>query len=169
MVVDRKQAMSGLIWIWGMLWLAGGCVRIDQPPPAAVEPVPAAPAGAVQVDVTCVLPATGPAVANGVLVARLVEYDPRRADSQAREIARTTLPGIVHQPGQETTLRFACIGRTPIPKAYYLTAVVYPQGAPAGQSGLYRLEGFQRVLASSTREALRVTLVPVPDEGEPTN
>ena len=66
--------MSGLIWIWGMLWLAGGCVRIDQPPPAAPAPVRAAPAGAVQVDVTCVLPATGPAVANGVLVARLVEY-----------------------------------------------------------------------------------------------
>ena len=160
--------MSGLIWIWGMLWLAGGCVRIDVPPPAAM-PEPVAPAGAVQVDVTCVLPATGPAVANGVLVARLVEYDPRRSDSQAREIARTTLPGIVHRPGRETALRFACIGRTAVPKAYYLTAVVYPEGAPAGQSGLYRLEGFQRVLAAGTREALRVSLDPVPEEDGPTN
>ena len=158
--------MSGLLWLCGLLWLSGGCVRIDVPPP---EPPRAAPAGTVQVDVVGVLPATGPAVSNGVLVARLVEYDPRRSDSQAREVGRTTVPGIFHRPGQETALRFACTGRTAVPKAYYLTAVVYPQGAPAGQSGLYRLEGFQRVLASSTREALRVTLVPVPDEGEPTN
>ena len=155
--------MSGRLWLCGLLWLTGGCVRIDVPPPAP------APAGTVQVDVVCVLPTTGPAVSNGVLVARLYEYEPQRADSQAREAGRTTLPGIFHRPGQETTVRFACIGRTTVPKAYYLTAVVYPAGAPAGQSGLYRLEGFQRVLASSTREALRVTLVPVPDEGEPTN
>ena len=157
--------MNARLWMGVMLGLVAGCVRVDLPPPAGAP----APAGALQVDVTCVLPAAGPAVSNGVLVARLVEYDPVRSDSQAREVGRTTVPGIFHRPGQETALRFACTGRTAVPKAYYLTAVVYPQGAPAGQSGLYRLEGFQRVLASSTREALRVTLVPVPDEGEPTN
>ena len=37
--------MSGLLWLCGLLWLTGGCVRIDQPPPAAVEP-------AVSVDLT---------------------------------------------------------------------------------------------------------------------
>lgn len=160
--------MSGWLWLCGLLWLAGGCVRIDGPPPAT-EPPRAAPAGAVQVDVICVLPATGPAVNNGVLVARLYEYEPQRADSQAREVGRTTLPGIFHRPGRETAVRFACIGRTTVPKAYYLTAVVYPEGAPAGQSGLYRLEGFQRVLAAGTRQALRVTLAPVPEEDGPTN
>ena len=162
--------MSWMVWMWSCFVLAAGCVRVDVPArPPASSPMLVAPAGAVQVDVTCVLPAEGPAVERGVLVARLVEYDPRRADSQAREIARTTLPGIVHQPGRETAVRFACIGRTPIPKAYYLTAVVYPEGAPAGQSGLYRLDGFQRVLAAGTRQALRVTLAPVPEEDGPTN
>ena len=160
--------MSGLLWLCSLLWLAGGCVRIDAPPPAP-EPPRAAPAGTVQVDVVCVLPATGPAVSNGVLVARLYEYEPRRADSQAREVGRTTRPGIFHRPGRESVVRFACIGRTAVPKAYYLTAVVYPEGAPAGRSGLYRLEGFQRVLAAGTRETLRATLAPVPEEGEPTN
>ena len=160
--------MSGLFWLCGMLWLAAGCVRVDVPPPAPL-PVHEAPAGAMQVDVTCVLPSSGPAVANGVLVARLYEYDPRRTDSQAREIARATRPGISHQPGRETAVRFACIGRTAARQSYYLTAVVFPAGAPAGQSGLYRLDGFQRVLTIGNREALTVTLAPVPDEGEPTN
>jgi hypothetical protein len=159
--------MNGRLWLCSWLWLASGCVRIDVPP--APEPARAAPAGAVRVDVVCILPATGPAVSNGVLVARLYEYEPQRADSQAREVGRTTLPGISHRPGQESAVRFACIGRSAFPKAYYLTAVVYPEGAPAGQSGLYRLEGFQRVLASGPRETLRATLAPVPDEGEPTN
>lgn len=160
--------MSGMIWIWGMLCLAAGCVRVDVPPPA-MEPVRAAPAGAVQVDVTCVLPSEGPAVERGVLVARLYEYEPGRADSQAREVARTTLPGIYHRPGGETPIRFACVGRTTVPKAYYLTVVVYPEGAPIGQAGLYFLEGFQRVLAGGNRQALRVTLTPVPEEDGPTN
>ena len=160
--------MSGLLWLCGMLWMAAGCVRVDVPPPAAA-PVPEAQAGAMQVDVTCVFLSTGPAVANGVLVARLYEYDQRRSDSQAREIARTTLPGISHRPGRETAVRFACVGRTAVRQSYYLTAVVYPEGAPAGQSGLYRLDGFQRVLAAGNREALHVTLTSVPEEGQPTN
>ena len=161
--------MSRLLWFCGMLWLASGCVRIDVPPPARGASGLVAPAGAVQVDVTCVLPAAGPAVSNGVLVARLYEYDPRRSDAQAREIARTTLPGILHRPGQETVLRFACVGRTAIRQSYYLTAVVYPEGAPAGQSGLYFIDGFQRVLEAGNRENLRVELAPVPEEGGPTN
>jgi hypothetical protein len=138
---------------------------VDLPPPG---PAPT-PAAAVQVDVICVLPAAGPRVSNGVLVARLYEYDPRRADSQAREIARTTLPGIDHQPGRQTVLRFACTGRTTARQSYYLTAVVYPEGVPAGRSGLYFLDGFQRVLAAGIRDALRVTLTPVPEEDGPTN
>lgn len=158
--------MSWMVWIWSCLALGAGCVRIDAPPPA---PSLVAPAGTVQVDVVCVLPADGPAVERGVLVARLVEYDPRQADGQAREIGRTTLPGVFHRPGEKTALRFTCVGRTAVRQAYYLTAVVYPEGAPAERSGLYRIDGFQPVLAAGTREALRVTLLPVPDEGEPTN
>ena len=160
--------MSWMIWLWSCLALGAGCVRIDAPPPAAA-PSLAAPAGSVQVDVVCVLPAEGPAVERGVLVARLVEYNPRQADGQAREIGRTTLPGVFHRPGENTALRFTCVGRPGGRSAHYLTVVVYPEGAPAGRSGLYRLEGFQPVLAAGTREMLRVTLVPVPDEGEPTN
>ena len=160
--------MSGLVWLCGMLWLASGCVRMDVPSPPT-EPVRAVPAGAVQVDATCVLPATGPAVSNGMLVARLYEYDPRRSDLQARQIAKTTLPGISHRPGRETPVRFACVGYPSIRRAYYLTVVVYPAGAPSGESGLYRLDGFQRVLAAGNRETLRVHLSPVPAEGEPTN
>ena len=160
--------MSWMIWIWSCLALGAGCVRIDAPP-AAAAPSLVAPAGMVQVDVACILPADGPAVERGVLVARLYEYDPRRADSQAREIGRTTLPGIQHRPGENTALRFSCVGRPGGHPAHYLTVVVYPEGAPAGRSGLYRLEGFQPVLAAGTREALRVTLLPVPDDGEPTN
>ena len=158
--------MSWMVWLWSGLVLGAGCVRINAPPPA---PSLVAPAGTVQVDVTCILPADGPAVERGVLVARLVEYDPRKADGQAREIARTTLPGILHRPGEQTALRFACAGRSGVRQAYYLTAVVYPEGAPADRAGLYRLDGFQPVLAAGNREALRVTLQPVPDEGEPTN
>ena len=29
--------MSGWLWLCGLLWLAGGCVRIDGPPPATIE------------------------------------------------------------------------------------------------------------------------------------
>ena len=160
--------MSWMIWIWSCLALGAGCVRIDAPPPAAA-PSLAAPAGSVQVDVVCVLPADGPAVERGVLVARLYEYAPQRADSQAREIGRTTLPGVFHRPGEKTVLRFTCTGRSAVRQAYYLTAVVYPEGAPADRSGLYRLDGFQPVLTAGNRETLRVTLQPVSDEGEPTN
>jgi len=102
-------------------------------------------------------------------VARLYEYAPRRADSQAHEIARTKLPGIFHRPGEKTVLRFVCAGPTAVRQAYYLTAVVYPEGAPADRSGLYFIDGFQPVLATGNRESLRITLSPVPAEGEPTN
>ena len=160
--------MKRMVWIWIGLLLAAGCVRIDGPTSAAA-PGLAAPAGTVQVDVACVLPADGPAVSNGVLVARLCEYDPGKADGQAREIGRTTLPGVTHRPGEKTVLRFACAGRPGAGRAHYLTVVVYPEGAPAGQSGLYFIDGFQRVLAAGNREALRIALTPVPDEGAPTN
>lgn len=159
--------MSGKRWIWGVLWLAAGCVRVDLPPPdeAPTASVPRT----VRVDATCVLPAAGPAVSNGVLVARLYEYDPRKADAPAREIGRTTLPGVSHRPGAETGVRFAVVGRTGAERAHYLTAVVYPEGAPAGESGLYQLEGFQRVLETGSRESLRATLVSVSEEDGPTN
>ncbi len=158
--------MRRMGWLLGLLLLGAGCVRIDGPPPAADR---AAPGGAVRVDAVCVLPPVGPAVERGVLVARLYEYDPRQADARAREIGRTTLPGILHRPGQKTALRFSCAGRTAVRRAYYLTAVVYPEGAPAGSSGLYFLDGFRRVLENGNRETLRATLAPVLDEAEPTN
>ncbi|NCD21420.1 MAG: hypothetical protein EOL90_00580 [Spartobacteria bacterium] len=161
--------MNGRLWIWVLLGLAAGCVRIDAPLPEARGVDRAASPAVLHLDVTCILPGTGPAVSNGVLVARLYEYDPRRADSQAREVARTRLPGVWHRPGQKTMLRFACSGRTAVRRSYYLTAVVYPEGAPAGKSGLYFLDGFQRVLASGNRESLRVALAAVPEEGGPTN
>lgn len=158
--------MTQRIWIWGCLLLGAGCVRVDVPTAA---PSLVASADAVQVDVTCILPAAGPAVESGVLVARLYEYDPRQPDSQAREIGRTTLPDVFHRPGGKTIVRFACVGRTAIRQAYYLTAVVYPEGVPAGQSGLYFIDGFQRVLEEGPRESLRVILTPVENSGEPTN
>ncbi|MGD9780947.1 MAG: hypothetical protein AB7V14_02205 [Kiritimatiellia bacterium] len=138
------------------------------PGPAAV-PGHAVPAGVVQVDGTCVLPAEGPAVERGVLVARLHEYDPRLVDSQAREVGRTTVPGLSHRPGEKTSVRFAVAGRTTDAMAHYLTVAVYPEGAPAGQAGLYFLDGFRQVLADGNREALRITLTPVPEEGGPSN
>ena len=155
-----------MVWIWSCLALGAGCVRIDAPPPA---PSLVAPAGTVQVDVVCVLPADGPAVERGVLVARLYEYDAQQADAQAREIGRTTLPGIFHRPGEISAVRFVVNGRAMDAMAHYLTVVVYPEGAPAGQSGLYRLDGFRRVLASGNREALTAPLAPVPEEDGPSN
>jgi len=131
-----------------------------EPPPAAMEEL--------TVDLTCVLPTNGPAVANGTLVARLYEFNPRQADSAASEICQITLAGVSHRPGEETVLRFPCRGQTAARKAYYLTAVVYPEG-DGGQAGLYFLNGFRRVLSAGNREALSVTLTPVGGEAGPTN
>lgn len=159
--------MRRMAWTLGLLLLGAGCVRIEGPPAAAVRAAPGD--GMMQVDAVCTLPPVGPTVERGVLVARLYEYDPRQTDARAREIGRTRLPGVTHRPGQKTVLRFSCAGRVVEHRAYYLTAVVYPEGAPAGSSGLYFLDGFRRVLETGNRETLRATLSPVADEDEPTN
>ncbi len=157
-----------MIWILGFLMAQAGNAGADVSAPAAAPP-PAAKMEALALDLTCILPAAGPAVERGVLVVRLHEYDPRLADGAANEICRISLTGISHRAGEETVLRFPCNGQTPMRKAYYLTAVLYPEGAAADSAGVYFIDGFQRVLTAANREALSVTLTPVEGEGEPTN
>ena len=159
--------MKLLVWTMGVLACGAGWALADAPAPA-VAPAAGPALEELTVDLTCILPAAGPAVERGQLVARLYEYDPRLADRAAAEIARVVLAGIVHRPGTETVLRFPCAGKTPVRKAYYLTAVLYPEGAHE-QAGLYFIDGFQRVLAVGPRQTLRVTLTPVDAESEPTN
>ncbi|HPT17216.1 MAG TPA: hypothetical protein PK388_08035 [Kiritimatiellia bacterium] len=160
------------------LGLSGaGAARADVPlPPVSnaaptAESIVAAPTQVeLTLDLTCTLPTNGPAVERGRLVARLHEYDPRTADGAAREIGRVEVAGVTHRPDAETVLRFPCAGVVPVRKAYYLTAVLYPDDAATdGAGGLYYLVGFRRVLAAGNRESLAVTLVPVGGEGEPTN
>ncbi|HAL93125.1 MAG TPA: hypothetical protein DCM68_08905 [Verrucomicrobia bacterium] len=162
--------MKRTMWMTGCLAIWMGVAWADVQPPAAPPAVGAAAPEELVVDVTCILPATGPAVERGRLVARLYEYDARIADRAATEIARVELSGFSHRPGEETVLRFPCAGKTAARKAYYLTAAVYLEGAADDRSGLYFINGFQKVLRDGTRESLRVTLTPVDAAGaEPSN
>ena len=150
-------------------WTIGlGSAVADVPPP---DPPPRAGEARQElvVDVTCVVPAEGPSVSRGRLVARFFEYDPRVADRAATELARVELTGFSHRTGAETVLRFPCAGETEVRKAYYLTIVIYPAGDGAEQAGLYFIDGFQRVLMAGPREELRVTLAPVDAGAGPTN
>ncbi len=156
-----------------ILWMSFFALAVgataDVPAPAA-PPAAAVPMEEQVLDLTCILPADGPAVERGVLVVRLYEYDPRLADAAATEIGRVTLAGISHRMGSETILRFPCSGATSARKSYYITAVVYPsEGVAADCSGLYFINGFQRVLTAGNRESLTLALTPVGGEGEPTN
>ena len=158
----------------GLGW--AGAARADVPLPPVSNAAPAVESAAVvpsqeelTLDLTCTLPTNGPAVECGRLVARLHEYDPRTAAGAARENGRVEVVGVTHRPGAETVLRFPCAGIVPVRKAYYLTAVLYPEDAAGDSSGLYYLVGFRRVLAAGNRESLSVALVPVGGEGEPTN
>lgn len=149
-------------------WLCTpGTVWADTSPPA-IEPAPGPGQQELAVDLTCILPTNGPAVEHGFLMVRLYEYDPRVADRAATEIARVTMSGISHRPGAETLLRFPCAGKTPARKAYYLTAVVYPDETP-GRAGLYFINGFQQVLVKDVRQELTVKLTPVAADEGPTN
>lgn len=162
--------MKRIQWILIACLCGPGSAGADAPPAAETEPPAAAVATEeLTVDLTCILPAEGPPVAGGQLVARLYEYHPRLADRAATEIARVTLSGVVHRPGAETVLRFPCAGQTAERKAYYLTAVVYPQAMTEGQSGLYFINGFQRVLADGSSQELRIVLTPVDPGTAPTN
>ena len=159
--------MKQLILALGILAFWTGSAAADVQPP---EPAPmAAGAQALVLDLTCILPAAGPSVARGVLEVRLYEYDPRQTSGAAAEIGRVSLAGIAHRTGAETVLRFPCSGTTAARKAYYITAVVFPEGDPAGGSGIYFIDGFQPVLAAGDRESLTVTLAPVDAEAGPSN
>lgn len=151
----------------GWCWL----VWADEPPGLKPPPEETPPPRQEElvVDLTCILPAEGPPVDGGALVVRLHEYDPRAAGQAAREIGRITVAGIVHRPGLETTMRFPCTGRTAQRKAYYLTAVVYPDAETSDRGGIYFLPGFQRVLPAGNRQTLWVTLSPVGTPEDPTN
>ena len=172
--MNVRWMLLGLGLGLGLSW--AGAARADVPLPSVsnaasvAESAAAAPAQVeLTLDLTCTLPTNGPAVERGRLVARLHEYDPRKADGAAREIGRVEVAGVTHRPAAETVLRFPCAGVVPVRKAYYLTAVLYSEDAAADGSGLYYLVGFRRVLAAGNRESLAVTLVPVGGEGEPTN
>lgn len=160
--------MKTAIWILGYLAIGAGGVWADVQAPV---PPPAGFAAQVEllVDLTCVLPAAGPAVERGTLMARLYEYDARIADRAATEIARVELSGVSHRMGEETVVRFPCAGKTAVHKAYYVTVVIYPEGEASDRAGLYFIDGFQRVLATGNRESLSVTLAPVENSGAPTN
>jgi hypothetical protein len=149
-----------------MLGAAASVADVQAPPPSSHS---GAPVDILELDLTCILPADGPAVERGVLVARLYEYDPRKADSAATEIAQVTLAGLVHEPGEETVFRFPCRGKTALRKSYYLTAVVYPAATATASAGIYFIDGFQRVLVEGNRQALSVTLAPVDAAADPSN
>ncbi len=142
-------------------WTIGLGSAAADVPPADAPPRADEVRQELLVDVTCVVPAEGPSVERGRLVARFFEYDPRVADRAATELARVELTGLSHRTGAETVLRFPCAGTTEVRKAYYLTIVIYPPGGGAEQAGLYFMDGFQRVLMAGPREELRVTLTPV--------
>ena len=159
--------MKQLILALGCLACWAGSAAADVQTP---EPAPK-PAGTMQLvlDLTCTLPTNGPAVERGVLEVRLYEYDPRKTDGAAVEIGRVALSGIAHRAGEETVLRFPCAGETAVRKAYYITAVVFPEGDPAGGAGIYFIDGFQPVLAAGDRQSLTVTLAPVDADAGPSN
>jgi hypothetical protein len=160
--------MKILHLILGCLVLGASQVWADvQPPPAVLAPT--GTTETLELDLTCILPADGPAVERGELMVRLYEYDPRKADGGATEIARVTLSGIAHRTGEETVVRFPCAGKTARRKSYYLTAVVYPEASATASAGLYFIDGFQRVLVGGNREVLGVTLAPVDAEANPSN
>ncbi len=160
----KKWMSMGGAWILGAV-----CAMADVTAPAAASP-PGIPAEEVVLDLTCVLPTNGPGVARGELVARLHAYDPRTADGAAKEICRVAISGLSHRAGEETVLRFPCVGGSPQRKAYYITAVVYPEGAAADSAGLYFIDGFQEVLTDGSRQSLTVILSPVDGGGgEPSN
>ena len=156
------------------IWAVNAMAVVPMPPVVGV-PMPPRPEmttapGQLELDLTCIVPTNGPAVERGVLVARLQEYDPRAAGDGSREVSRVTVSGIRHRSDAETVLRFPCAGDTLARKAYYFTAVLYPEDAPEDSAGLYYIRGFQRVLAVSNSEAMTVTMEPVTTEsGEPTN
>lgn len=156
-------------WMIGCLMLWGGGAAGDSPPAAMTPAGPDAGLQELTVDMTCVLSAEGPTVERGELVVRLYEYDPRVADRSAAEIGRIAVSGFAHRSGEETVLRFPCTGTTGRRRSYYLTAVVYPEGAAPDRSGIYYLDGFQRVLADGDREALSVVLTPVAEVQGPGN
>ena len=160
--------MKPLILALGILafWTGSAAADVQAPAPA---PDPAGARQQLVLDLTCLLPTNGPAVARGVLEVRLYEYDPRKASGAAAEIGRVSLAGIAHRAGEETVQRFPCAGETAARKAYYITAVVFPEGAPAGGSGIYFIDGFQPVLAAGDRESLTVTLAPVDADAGPSN
>ena len=172
--MNMRWMLLGLGLGLGLSW--AGAARADVPLPPVSNAAPAVESAAVvpsqeelTLDLTCTLPTNGPAVERGRLVARLHEYDSRRADGAAREIGRVEVAGVTHRPGAETVLRFPCAGETAARKAYYITAVVFPEGAPAGGSGVYFIDGFQPVLAAGDRESQTVTLAPVGAEAGPSN
>ncbi len=137
--------------------------------PALPAPVPML-TEPLELDLTCIIPTNGPAVDRGELVARLQEYDPRAAGDAAREVAQVKVSGLTHRAGAETVVRFPCTGATAARKAYYVTAVLFPEGAADGDAGIYYLRGVHRVFSLTNAESLCVTLDPVAVEpGEPTN
>ncbi len=141
--------------------LLGMRLGMAEVPGTPGEAAPAEAPEVLTVDMTCVLSAEGPSVERGELVVRLHEYDPRLMDRAAAEIGRIVVSGFSHRAGEETVLRFPCTGTTGKHRSYYITAVVYPEGAGADRSGIYYLNGFQRVLEDGGREALRAVLTPV--------
>ena len=114
---------------------------------------------ALVLDLTCTIPADGPEVEDGALVARLYEYDPMLADASAAEIARATIFGLTHKPGRNTILRIPLRGMRVERKQYYVSAFVYPD--ISSNERLYFIDGFQAVFENTAEQTLNIILAPV--------
>jgi len=127
--------------------------------PLAAGDDPAEPSRLL-LDLTCVVPADGRPVEDGVLLARLYCYDPLLADVAADEVDRVLIQGVTHEAGADTILRFPMRAGRVEARSYYVTAFIYPGPEPDEMKRRYFVNGFQKVFEGRDGEALTIRLAP---------